>query len=81
MMKSLVAAGFAVIFVAGAALAQSGPQVQEMRAACKEDVERLCSNVQPIEVQECLIEHIDEVSERCKTTVGDVGEQDEMDHD
>ncbi|MDQ0314075.1 cysteine rich repeat-containing protein [Amorphus orientalis] len=80
-MKSFAVATLTLALSAGMALAQSGPQVQEMRAACKEDVEKLCSNVQPIEVQECLMEHIDEVSEGCKATVARVGEQDTMGHD
>mgnify|MGYP005999012793 CR=1 FL=1 len=81
MIRTVLAAGLVTCFTAGAALAQSGPEFEDMRAACREDVQRLCSNVQPIEVAECLKEHIDEVSQGCKTTVEDVRKQDEEGHD
>ncbi|MEW5420384.1 hypothetical protein [Amorphus sp. 3PC139-8] len=81
MMKSLVAAGLVFTFATGAALAQSGPQSEDIRAACKSDVERLCSDVEPIEVPMCLEEHIDEVSAGCKETVQSVRQQDQDSHD
>tara|TARA_R110002020_G_scaffold15140_112_gene53673 strand:+ start:919 stop:1161 length:243 start_codon:yes stop_codon:yes gene_type:complete len=77
MIRSVLAAGLVACFTAGAALAQSGPEVQEARAACREDVKRLCSNVQPIEVQMCLEENVDQVSERCKATISGIAEQNE----
>ncbi|WP_018700748.1 hypothetical protein [Amorphus coralli] len=77
MIRTAVAIGLVTCFATGAAMAQSGPEVQEMRAACREDAKRLCSNVPPIEVQLCLQENIDQVSERCKATVASVQRQDE----
>lgn len=81
MMKSLIAAGLALSFTAGAAYAQSGPQEEAIRSACKSDIERLCSDVQPIEVPMCLEEHLDEVSDGCKNTYKDVRREDEEGHD
>ncbi|MGX1096987.1 hypothetical protein [Amorphus sp. MBR-141] len=77
MIRTVLAAGLVTCFMAGAAFAQSGPEVQEARAACREDAERLCSNVPPIEVQLCLEQNVDQVSERCKATIGDIATENE----
>lgn len=77
MIRAVMAAGLVACFAAGSAFAQSGPEFEDMRAACREDAERLCSGMQPIEIAECLQEHADEVSQGCKTTIKDVREEDE----
>jgi len=76
MFRTVLAAGLAACF-ATTALAQSGPEVQEARAACRQDAERLCSGVPPIEVQLCLEQNADQVSERCKATLGDIAKENE----
>jgi len=52
---------------APAALAQSGA----VMAACKGDIEKLCSDVQPSggRIGECLKAHRDQVSTSCKVTL------------
>tara|TARA_R110002020_G_scaffold15140_112_gene53672 strand:+ start:536 stop:778 length:243 start_codon:yes stop_codon:yes gene_type:complete len=77
MIRTVLAAGLVTCFTAGAVLAQSGPEFEDMRAACREDIERLCSNVEPIEAVECLQENADKVSQGCKTTVENVRKQDQ----
>ncbi|MDQ0314076.1 cysteine rich repeat-containing protein [Amorphus orientalis] len=81
MIRSIVVAGFAIALSTGAVLAQSGPQSEAIRSACKDDVERLCSTVEPIAVPECLREHVDEVSDGCKSTIAEVQREDEAGHD
>lgn len=77
MIRTVLAAGLVTCFTAGAVFAQSGPEFEDMRAACREDIQRLCSNVEPIQAAECLQQNIDQVSEGCKTTVKDVREEDQ----
>ncbi|WP_018700747.1 hypothetical protein [Amorphus coralli] len=81
MIKTVIAAGIVTCFAAGAALAQSGPQFEEIRSACLDDVKRLCSSVEPVEVPDCLKQHIDQVSDGCKATVKSVRQEDEAGHD
>lgn len=77
MIRTALAAGLVSVLAVGAAMAQSGPEVQEARAACREDAKRLCSDVQPIEVQLCLEQNVEQVSERCKATISGIREQNE----
>ncbi|MEW5420335.1 hypothetical protein [Amorphus sp. 3PC139-8] len=66
MLKIIVLATALVSASAGAALAQSAALSEDIRAACKSDAERLCSDVEPIAVPACLQEHGDEVSKGCR---------------
>jgi len=71
--------GFAI--AAGAAMADEPPAaqptpaqqkaMQEVRAACQTDVQKLCASVQPGggRIIACLKEHKDEVSEGCKQAI------------
>lgn len=63
---------------ASAALAQNEPSppsgdFHQVREACREDIARLCKDVQPGggRIRECLRAHQDEVSEGCKVAVRD----------
>jgi hypothetical protein len=51
--------------------AQQKP-MQEVRAACQADVQKLCSSVQPGggRIIACLKEHKEEVSDGCKQAIG-----------
>jgi hypothetical protein len=46
--------------------------MQEVRAACQADVQKLCAGVQPGggRIVACLKEHKEEVSEGCKQAIG-----------
>src|SRR3954464_5637980 len=50
-----------------------GEQVEEVRAACQEDAERLCSGVVPGhgKVARCLRMHTSELSDPCKKEMAD----------
>ena len=73
---------FAVLFfaalqasAAGATLAQSaqgGDQLAAIRAACAEDAQKFCANVQPGggRVIACLKEHKDSLSDKCRQAAG-----------
>lgn len=81
MIKSVALSGLALLFATAVASAQSGPQSEAIRAACKSDIEKLCSGVEPDAVPECVHEHIDELSESCKVAVQQVRQQDKLGHD
>ena len=52
--------------------AQAGDQLGAIRAACAEDVQKLCGTVQPGggRVVACLKEHKDSLSDRCRQAAG-----------
>jgi hypothetical protein len=76
----LFSLGFAI--AAGVAMADEPPAtqptpaqqkaMQEVRAACQADVQKLCAGVQPGggRIVACLKEHKEEVSDGCKQAIG-----------
>ena len=82
MIRVLATASLAAALFAGPALAQSGPQMQQIRSACESDIATLCGDAKANDegVSACLREHVGEGSEACKETVESVREQ-SKDHD
>ena len=59
--------GVALVFSAGAAMAQTAAE----REACQADFKKFCPNVQPGggRVVECLSQHLDQLTPQCKAVV------------
>jgi Cysteine rich repeat len=57
-----------LLLTAPGAMAQMGPGAQAVLRACKPDIARFCSQVQPGQgrIKACMKEHLQELSEPCK---------------
>ena len=55
-------------------IAEAGKKMQELRQACKGDVERLCKDVKPGggRLVKCLKEHESELSPECKAKIAEL---------
>jgi len=68
MRKKVLAAGAILLLSTSTAMAQMRPGARAVLQACKPDIARLCSQVQPGQgrIKACMKEHIHELSEPCK---------------
>ena len=68
LMKKTLAAAAILLLSASGAMAQKGQGARVVLKACKPDIARSCSQVQPGQgrVKACMKEHIHELSEQCK---------------
>ena len=77
MTRVIATAGLAPALFAGPALAQSGPQMQQIRSACNSDIATLCGDAKSNDdsVSACLRERVGQVSAACKEAVQSVSDQ------
>jgi len=68
MRKKVLAAGAILLLSTSTAMAQMRPGARAVLQACKPDIARFCSQVQPGQgrIKACMKEHIHELSEPCK---------------
>ena len=66
--KRVVIIGAVLLLSASGAMAQMRPGAQAVLRACKPDIARFCSQVQPGQgrIKACMKEHIQELSDPCK---------------
>ena len=66
--KLVVAAGAALLLSTPSAMAQMRPGAQAVLRACKPDIARFCSQVQPGQgrIKACMKDHLPELSDPCK---------------
>jgi hypothetical protein len=64
----VVTTGAVLLLSTLSAMAQMRPGAQEVLRACKPDIARFCSQVQPGQgrIKACMKEHIQELSDPCK---------------
>ena len=68
MRKKVLAAGAILLLSTSTAMAQMRPGARAVLQACKPDIARFCSQVQPGQgrIKACMKEHIHELSDPCK---------------
>ena len=66
--KRVLTAGVILLLSASGATAQMRPGARAVLQACKPDIARFCSQVQPGQgrIKACMKEHLPELSEPCK---------------
>jgi hypothetical protein len=66
--KKTLAAAVVLLVSASGAMAQMGQGARAVLGACKPDIARFCSQIQPGQgrVKACMKEHIHELSDPCK---------------
>jgi hypothetical protein len=66
--KKILAASAILLLSTSGAMAQMRPGARAVLQACKPDIARFCSQVQPGEgrIKACMKEHLPELSEPCK---------------
>ena len=65
---TILAVSAILLFSASGAMAQMRPGARAVLQACKPDIARFCSQVQPGQgrIKACMKEHIQELSDPCK---------------
>jgi len=68
MRKKVLAASAILLLSTSTAMAQMRPGARAVLQACKPDIARFCSQVQPGQgrIKACMKEHIHELSDPCK---------------
>ncbi|MDQ0314074.1 hypothetical protein [Amorphus orientalis] len=69
MIRVLAATAAIAVLTAGSAMAQSPELMESVRAACREDAERLCQSSDPTAVMGCLQAEESELSEGCRNVI------------
>jgi hypothetical protein len=66
--RKILTAGIVLLLSTSGAMAQMRPGARAVLQACKPDIARFCSQVQPGEgrIKACMKEHLPELSEPCK---------------